>query len=103
MNGAVEDISLRDKSRGKKKKQVGSLESNGSGVKPHVSLEWEPNRRRVIAKREQIGLSWRNFRRFVEPPPRCHKILADAFDVPTGLFELENFEDVLSYEVIELH
>lgn len=102
LNGAVADTSLRDKSRGKKK-QVGSLESNGLRVKPHVSLEWDASRKRVIARREQIGLSWRNLRRFAGLFPPRHKILADAFDVPAELFELENLEGVLSYEVIEFY
>lgn len=100
LNGAVADTSLRDKSR-RKKKQVGLLQNNGFRVKPYVSLEWDASRKRVIAKREQIGLSWRNLRRFTEPLPHGHKILADAFDVPLELFELENLDGVLSYEVIE--
>ncbi|KAK4803041.1 hypothetical protein SAY86_001244 [Trapa natans] len=98
LNGDVADASLRDKSRGKKK-QMGSVESNGFRVKPHASLEWDASRRRVIARREQIGLSWRKLRRFAEPLPLGHKILADAFDVPLELFELENLGGVLSYEV----
>ncbi|OWM67552.1 hypothetical protein CDL15_Pgr028415 [Punica granatum] len=98
LNGAAPDVSLREKPRGKKKQAV-STESNGFRVKPRVSLEWDANRKRVVAKREQIGLSWRNLRPFVEPLPHGHKILADAFDVPTELFKLENIEDVLSHEV----
>lgn len=104
LSRAAGDVSMRDKSRGKEEeKQVGSLDVKGFGVKPHVSLKWDAKRKRVISKREQIGLSWRHLRRFAEPSPRRPKILADTFDVPTGLFELENTEDVLSYEVIKLY
>ncbi|KAK4788873.1 hypothetical protein SAY86_020192 [Trapa natans] len=98
LNKAVD--SVRDKSWGRKKeKRVGSVDSKGFGVKPHVALQWDTSCSMVIAKREQIGLTWRHLRRFAEPPSHRPKILADAFDVPRELFELEDLESVLSYEV----
>ncbi|EOA19908.1 hypothetical protein CARUB_v10000158mg [Capsella rubella] len=98
MNSAnVIGFSSRDHYRSKRKKigsPDGALRSGD-----HISLEWDRNRSKVVSKKEQVGLSFRHLREFVDVlPPRRH-ILAQVCPVPHDTFQLENLSEVLSNEV----
>ncbi|KAF2301783.1 hypothetical protein GH714_029202 [Hevea brasiliensis] len=98
LNGSsIAGCSSWEQYKNKKKK----LESpkNKLNVKSHISLEWDGNRKKVVAKREQIGLSQNDLRAFVDPAPQHHNILADVLAIPQEIFEVDNLNDVLSYEV----
>ncbi|KAI3442404.1 uncharacterized protein J3R85_001148 [Psidium guajava] len=96
-NGAANvDSTLRGQSRAKKKRV--ELVEDGLNTKSHISLQWDVNQARVIAKKEQIGISWRDLKPFVDSLPHGHNILADAFDIPREIFDLESLKDVLSHE-----
>ncbi|KAG5252143.1 glutamic acid-rich protein [Salix suchowensis] len=68
-----------------------------------ISLEWDGNRKKVVAKREQIGISQRDLRPFIDYVPQYHNLLADVFPVPREIFELKNLTEVLSNEVWQTH
>lgn len=86
-----------EKYRAKRKKY--GLSQYDSNMKTHISLAWDGNQKKVIAKREQVGLSWRNLRPFIDYFPHGHNTIADVYAVPKEIYELENLKDVLSYEV----
>lgn len=75
------------------------LPQNDLNMKSHVSVEWDTNQKRVVAKREQIGISWRQMKPLVNFVPSGHNILADVFPLPEEIFDLDNLSKVLSYEV----
>lgn len=81
-----------------KKKNMGLLKDD-SDINSHISLEWDGNQKMVVAKSDQIGISWRDLRPFIDSTFNSHNILADVFAVPEGIYDLEDLEDVLSYEV----
>nr|XP_012567445.1 uncharacterized protein LOC101502546 isoform X2 [Cicer arietinum] len=83
-----------------KRKNLGLVQND---MRSHVSVEWDGNQKRVVAKREQIGISWRQMKPFVSYVSNDHKVLADAFTVPHEIFELDNLSEVLSYEVWKTH
>ncbi|KAL4363105.1 hypothetical protein GQ457_04G033730 [Hibiscus cannabinus] len=90
-----------DRYRTKKKK----LEPprNDLNSKCCISLEWDGNQKKVVAKREQIGLSRRHLRPFTESTTHYHRVLADVVTLPHENFELEDLTKVLSYEVWQTH
>ncbi|KAF5456950.1 hypothetical protein F2P56_021095 [Juglans regia] len=79
------------------------LPRNDSNMTSHISLEWDDNQKRIVAKREQISISWRYLRPFNDSIPHHQNILADVFAIPREIFELENLTHVLSYEVWQSH
>ncbi|XP_068336041.1 uncharacterized protein [Pyrus communis] len=81
-----------------KKKNIGLLQDD-SDVNSHISLQWDGNQNMVVAKRDQIGISRRNLKPFFDFAFNSFNTLADVFAVPEGIYDLENLEDVLSYEV----
>lgn len=81
------------------KRKISGLPHNDVNMKSRISLEWDGNKKRVVAKREQIGLSWRDVRPFNDSVPPHHNSLADVFAIPQEIFELENLTGILSYEV----
>ncbi|CAN6703006.1 unnamed protein product [Malus baccata var. baccata] len=85
-----------------KKKNIGLLQDD-SDVNSHISLEWDGNQNMVVAKRDQIGISRRNLKPFFDFAFNSVNTLADVFAVPEGIYDLENLEDVLSYEVWNTH
>jgi len=96
LNGAsLEGCSSWEPYRTKKKKKS----KHDLNAKSLISLEWDGNRKKVIAKREQIGISQRDLRPFIDSVPQYHNLLADAFPVPREIFELKNLTEVLSNEV----
>ncbi|KAF5725592.1 hypothetical protein HS088_TW23G00316 [Tripterygium wilfordii] len=101
LNGTSTGCSSWDHYETRKKR----LESanNDLNTKSHISLEWDDNQERVVAKKEQIGISWRDVRSFVDYAPQCHNILADVVTIPQENFDLENLTEVLSYQVWQTH
>ncbi|XWS30577.1 hypothetical protein CRYUN_Cryun24cG0130900 [Craigia yunnanensis] len=98
LNGAIiSGCNSRDQYRTKKKK-LESLQ-NDLNTKSCISLEWDGNQNKVVAKREQIGLSRRHLRSFTDSTLHHHRVLADVLTVPYEIFDLENLTEVLSYEV----
>ncbi|KAJ6680336.1 NUCLEAR FACTOR KAPPA-B-BINDING PROTEIN [Salix purpurea] len=76
---------------------------NDLNAKSLISLEWDVNRKKVVAKREQIGIGQRDLMPFVDSVPHNHNPLADVFAVPREIFDLQNLEEVLSYETWQNH
>ncbi|KAF8408520.1 hypothetical protein HHK36_007676 [Tetracentron sinense] len=76
---------------------------NVLNMRSHIFLEWDDNQKRAVAKREQIGITWRDVAPFIDHVSHCHPSLADVFAIPQDIFELENLNGVLSYEVWETH
>ncbi|KAJ0243463.1 Nuclear factor kappa-B-binding protein [Hirschfeldia incana] len=89
-------FSSREHYRAKRKKldDGGALRSGD-----HISLEWDSNHSRVVSKKEQVGLSLRHLREFVDYVPPRRSLLAQVCPVPRETFQLENLSDVLSSEV----
>ncbi|XP_027359523.1 uncharacterized protein LOC113868150 isoform X2 [Abrus precatorius] len=85
-----------------KRKNLG-LVQNDLNMRPHISVEWDGNQKRVVAKQEQIGIGWRQMKPFVNFVSNDHKVLADVFTVPQEIFDLDNLSEVLSYEVWKTH
>ena len=102
LNGASMVVFGSPEQHRTKRKNTG-LVRNELTMKPHVSVEWDGNHQRVVAKREQIGISWRQMRPFVNFVPYGHSILADVIAIPQELFGLDNLSEVLSYEVSSNH
>ncbi|KAL0647980.1 hypothetical protein Bca4012_046271 [Brassica carinata] len=88
-------FSSREHYRAKRKKLDGALRSGGD----HISLEWDINRSKVVSKKEQVGLSLRHLRQFVDYVPPRRSLLAQVCPVPRETFQLENLSEVLSSEV----
>ncbi|KAK6267064.1 hypothetical protein QUC31_017901 [Theobroma cacao] len=102
LNGAsIAGCNSRDQYRTKKRK-LESLQ-NDLNTKCCISLEWDGNKKRVVAKREQIGLSRRHLRPVIDSAPHYHRVLADVLTLPHETFDLENLTEVLSYEVWQNH
>ncbi|KAB2610056.1 hypothetical protein D8674_018088 [Pyrus ussuriensis x Pyrus communis] len=102
VNGVI-IASCNSREQHKAKKKNIELLQDDSNIKPHISLEWDGNQNMVVAKRYQIGISRRTLRPFVDSAFNSHNTLADVFAVPEGIYDLENLEDVLSYEVWNTH
>ncbi|XP_039042728.1 uncharacterized protein LOC120181713 isoform X2 [Hibiscus syriacus] len=94
-----------DRCKTKKKRLKLELEPsrNDLNTKCCISLEWDGNQKKVVAKREQIGLSRRHLRPFTESTTHCHRVLADVLTLCPEIFELEDLTKVLSYEVWQTH
>ncbi|KAA8530052.1 hypothetical protein F0562_004761 [Nyssa sinensis] len=86
----------------RKKKNLG-LPQYGFNMRSSISLEWDDKKKSVLAKREQIGLPWRDLVPFVDYVPHCDNILADVFSVPQEIFDVESLTKVLSYQVWQTH
>ncbi|VVB14403.1 unnamed protein product [Arabis nemorensis] len=98
MNSAnVIGFSSREHYRAKRKKISSPDAALRSG--DHISLEWDRNRSKVVSKREQVGLSFRHLRQFVDFVPSKRNVLAQVCPVPRETFQLENLSEVLSNEV----
>lgn len=76
-----------------------ALPRSDANLRPHITLAWDGSKKRVVSKREQIGISWRKLKPFVDSVPKEQTILADVFDVPHEIFGLEDLSEVLSLEV----
>lgn len=68
-------------------------------MKSHVFVEWDGNHQKVVAKREQIGISWRQMKPFASFAHDGHNILADVLAIPEEIFGLDSLSEALSYEV----
>lgn len=68
-------------------------------MKSHISLEWDGNQKRVVARRDQISISRRDMWPFMRSSPSVNNPIADVFSVPQEIYTLENLNDVLSCEV----
>ncbi|XP_022750426.1 uncharacterized protein LOC111299478 [Durio zibethinus] len=102
LNGvSIAGCNSQDQYRTKKTK-LESLQ-NDLNTKSCISLEWDGNQKKVIAKREQISLSWRHLRPFTDSKISYHRVLADVLTLPREIFDLENLTGVLSYEVWQTH
>ncbi|KAK8711021.1 hypothetical protein V6N13_146326 [Hibiscus sabdariffa] len=76
---------------------------NDLNAKCCISLQWDGNKKKVVAKREQIGLSRRHLTSFTDSTVHFHRILADVLTLPPEVFELEDLTKVLSHEVWQTH
>ena len=98
LNGAsIVGYGSREQQRAKRKNL--GLVQNDFRMRSHISVEWDGNQKRVVAKREQIGISWRQMKPFVNFVSNDHKVLADVLTIPREIFNLDNLSEVLSYEV----
>lgn len=96
-SASVVGYSSREPYRVRKKNLA--LPYGDANLRSHITLVWDGSKRRVVSKREQIGISWRKLRPFVDSVSNEQTILADVFDVPRQIFELEDLSEVLSLEV----
>ena len=96
-SASVVSHSTRDSYRVRKKNFA--LPHSDANLRSHITLVWDGSKRRVVSKREQVGISWRKLRPFLDSVSNKHSILADVFDVPREIFELKNLSEVLSLEV----
>ncbi|CAH8328183.1 unnamed protein product [Eruca vesicaria subsp. sativa] len=95
MNSAnVIGFSSREHYRAKRKKLDGASRSGD-----HITLEWDQSSSKVVSKKEQVGLSLRHLREFVDYVPPRRSLLAQVCPVPVETFQLENLSEVLSSEV----
>lgn len=94
----LSNSNLHDPIKGKKKKRLDSSDYTLS-LRPHVDLDWDERRKRVMPKKDQVGLAWKDLGPFVDTVPKPCKGLADVFHVPKEIFNLRDLSDVLSYEV----
>ncbi|KAI4348389.1 hypothetical protein L6164_009118 [Bauhinia variegata] len=102
LNGAsIVGYGSRDQHRAKRK-NLGAVQ-NDLNMKSHISVEWDGSQKRVVAKREQVGISWRQMKPFVNFVPNGHNVLADAFSIPQEIFDLDDLNEVLSYKVWKTH
>ncbi|KAJ7971788.1 Nuclear factor related to kappa-B-binding protein [Quillaja saponaria] len=85
-----------------KRKNLGAIQ-NDLNIKSHISVEWDGNGKRVVAKSDQIGISWRDMKPYINTVSRDHNVLADVFAIPQEIFELDNLAEVLSFEVWQTH
>ncbi|GAB2229833.1 hypothetical protein Drorol1_Dr00014089 [Drosera rotundifolia] len=88
------DHGLKDHHRAKKK----NLVSQYHDLNPHISLKFDADGKMVIAKREQIGISWRHLDPFVSSSSHRKSALADVVAIPNGLFDPNNLKELVSYE-----
>ncbi|CAK8565405.1 unnamed protein product [Lathyrus sativus] len=96
VNGAsIVSYGAREQHRTKRK----NLDLVPNDMRSHISVEWDRNKKIVGAKHEQIGISWRHMKPFVNYVSNDHKVLAYVFRVPQEIFDLDNLSEVLSYEV----
>lgn len=93
------DSSLDPHGLKKKKKKKQGLTRYKLKLKSNVSLIWDDKKRRVLAKKEQIGISHRDLAPFLDSLSHHQNILADVFTLPHETFELKNLSEVLSHKV----
>ncbi|KAI9084027.1 hypothetical protein K1719_034023 [Acacia pycnantha] len=96
-------VGYGSREQGRHKRRNLGMVQNDLSMKSHISVEWDANQKRVVAKREQIGISWRQTKPLVNSIPSGHNILADVFPVPEEIFDLDTLSKVLSYEVWNTH
>ncbi|THU46055.1 hypothetical protein C4D60_Mb09t00930 [Musa balbisiana] len=89
---------FHEQHKGKKKKKLDSSDYI-LNLRCRVDLAWDDHQRRVVAKKEQISLSWTDIAPFLDSVSQSHAGLADVVSVPIEIFSLDNLTDVLSYEV----
>lgn len=88
---------IHEQFKGKKKRQDSS--DCILNLRCHIDLEWDDIQRRVVAKKEQVGLSWTDIAPFLDTFSLSHNGLADIIAVPHEIFSLDNLMNVLSHEV----
>ncbi|XP_043724837.1 uncharacterized protein LOC122671595 [Telopea speciosissima] len=93
---------LQEQYRARKRKNL-ELTQNVTEIDSHIALKLEENQVNPIARREQIGIAWRDLDPFIESAPHRYTPLADVLSLPKEIFELENLTRVLSYEVWEMN
>lgn len=91
------DYYSQEPHRLKKKKQ--GLERCGLKLRSNIALAWDDRKRCVLAKKEQIGISWRELTPLLDYLPHNRSILADVYTLPNEIFEFENLSEVLSHKV----
>uniref|UniRef100_A0A0D9WYK1 Uncharacterized protein n=1 Tax=Leersia perrieri TaxID=77586 RepID=A0A0D9WYK1_9ORYZ len=68
-------------------------------LKSQIALKWDDYHKRVVPKKEQVGILWSDLAPFIESRNKHCSGLADVTYVPREVFSLENLRSVLSYEV----
>ncbi|CAN4079039.1 unnamed protein product [Withania somnifera] len=96
---AASSIDCSLDSHGLKKKTKQGLARYNLKLRSNVSLVWDDKKRRVLAKKEQIGISRRDLAPFLDSLSHHHSILADVFTLPRETFQLKNLSEVLSHKV----
>ncbi|XP_057862384.2 uncharacterized protein LOC131070742 isoform X2 [Cryptomeria japonica] len=69
-------------------------------MRPHIALEWDDTQMKAVARKGQVGITWRHLLPFYGPSPHHSCMdLADVFTIPEELYELKDLKDVFTYEV----
>ncbi|KAF0918335.1 hypothetical protein E2562_023406 [Oryza meyeriana var. granulata] len=68
-------------------------------LKSQISLKWDDYQKRVVPKKEQVGILWSDLAPFIDSRQKHYSGLADVTYIPPEAFSLENLRSVLSYEV----
>ncbi|XP_057758903.1 uncharacterized protein LOC130979470 isoform X1 [Arachis stenosperma] len=102
LNGAsIVSYGSREQQRAKRKNL--GLMQHDLRMKSHITVEWDSSQKRVVAKQEQIGITWRQMKPFFNFVSNDHNVLADVLTVPKEFFDLDNLKEVLSYKVWKNH
>ncbi|KAH7439790.1 hypothetical protein KP509_04G076600 [Ceratopteris richardii] len=75
-----------------------AIPSNFWKLRPHVSLDYDAHRQKVVPKRNQVSASWRHLSLRLQWKKHERTKVADVFEVPPELFELKDLREILSLE-----
>lgn len=67
-------------------------------LRPHVALDFDFHRQKVVSKRNQIAASWRHLSPQLKWKKNEHTAVADVFEAPPELFQLKDLKEILSLE-----
>lgn len=79
-----------------KKKKYSHYDLN---TKSSISLEWDDKKEQVVPKKQQISIARRELTPFLPLVGNYQSVIGDVFAVPPELFELNNLNGLLSFEV----
>uniref|UniRef100_A0A0E0LK91 Uncharacterized protein n=1 Tax=Oryza punctata TaxID=4537 RepID=A0A0E0LK91_ORYPU len=87
-----------DQHRTGKKSKVQSSNCHIS-LKSQIALKWDDYQKKVVPKKEQVGVLWSDLAPFIDSRQKHDSGLADVTCIPPEIFSLENLRGVLSYKV----
>ncbi|KAK1272027.1 hypothetical protein QJS04_geneDACA020995 [Acorus gramineus] len=98
----LNSVDVKEQCREKRKKKVETC-GNILKMRSHIFLKWDEIQETAVARRDQVGIAWRDIAPFIDPISEANSVLADVFPIPQEIFDLENIDGVLLYEVWETY